>query len=145
MEGTINADRDGLFYTSIPYEKGWKAYVDGEETEITAVGGSVIAFELKEGEHEITLKYIPNGFVPGLLFSLMCLAAFVFFCVMIYIFGRKLIPEYAKDKAYKTETEAQTEDYLETDDYLETETDDYLSETPEFSETSDTPETGETE
>ncbi len=143
MEGTINADRDGLLYTSIPYEKGWTAYVDGEETEITAVGGSVIAFELKEGEHEITLKYIPNGFVPGLLFSLICLAAFVFFCVMIYIFGRKLIPEYAKDKAYKTEAEAQTQ--TQTDDYSETGTEDYLSETPEFSETSDIPETGETE
>ena len=31
MEGTINAQENGVFYTSVPYEEGWKAYVDGKE------------------------------------------------------------------------------------------------------------------
>lgn len=101
MEGTINSTRDGLFYTSIPYEKGWKAYVDGEEVEIKPIGGSMLAFDITKGEHEIVLKYVPNGFVPGLIISIISLIGFAAFCVLTYILKKKLIPEYAKDKAFK--------------------------------------------
>ena len=38
IDGTITVDKSGLFYTSIPYEEGWQAKVDGEEVEITPVG-----------------------------------------------------------------------------------------------------------
>lgn len=31
LSGTVDAAEDGLFYTSIPYENGWRAYVDGVE------------------------------------------------------------------------------------------------------------------
>ncbi|MDO4418897.1 MAG: YfhO family protein [Ruminococcus sp.] len=65
IEGTVNADRDGLFFTSIPYEKGWKAYVDGKEVEVTPIANAMVAFPITEGEHEITLKFIPNGFIIG--------------------------------------------------------------------------------
>ena len=44
MEGTINAQENGLFYTSVPYEEGWKAYVDGKEVKMyVSVGDKVIA------------------------------------------------------------------------------------------------------
>lgn len=65
IEGTVTADRDGLFYTSIPYEKGWKAYVDGKEVEVTPVANAMVAFPITEGQHTVTLKFIPDGFVIG--------------------------------------------------------------------------------
>lgn len=77
MEGTIDAGDGGLFYTSVPYEEGWTAYVDGKETAITPVGDALVAFELSEGEHTIKLNYIPKGFVPGAIVSLLALAAFI--------------------------------------------------------------------
>lgn len=82
IEGTINCDRDGLFYTSIPYEAGWKAYVDGEQCEIKALGNALITFDLSKGEHEIVLKYCPDGFVFGLAISLLCLALLVFLNIL---------------------------------------------------------------
>ena len=103
MEGTIDAKRGGLFYTSIPYEKGWTAYVDGKETEITPVGGSILAFPIEAGEHTIVLKYAPNGFWPGLVVSLVCLLGFAACCVWVYVLRKKLIPDFAKDKAFKDE------------------------------------------
>ena len=99
MEGTINANRDGLFYTSIPYEKGWTAYVDGKEVEITPVGGSLLAFPIEKGEHTIVMKYLPNGFVPGLLVSIFFALVFAAICVYVYILKRKLIPDFARDHA----------------------------------------------
>ncbi len=106
MEGVINSNRDGLFYTSIPYEKGWRAYVDGEEVEITPVGGSLLAFEITKGEHNIVLKYLPNGFVPGLVVSVICLLVFAALCVMVYILRKRFIPDWAKDRAFKNDEAA---------------------------------------
>ena len=65
IEGTVNAQRDGLFFTSIPYEKGWKAYVDGKEVEVTPIANAMVAFPITEGEHTVTLKFIPHGFIIG--------------------------------------------------------------------------------
>ena len=36
ITGNIKVKNDGLMFTSIPYEKGWKAYVDDVEAEIVS-------------------------------------------------------------------------------------------------------------
>ena len=93
MTGKIDVTESGLFYTSIPYEEGWNAYVDGEKVDISPVGGSLLAFPLGKGEHEIKLVYYPKGFWVGLIASLACAAIFALFCVMIYIFKFRLFPD----------------------------------------------------
>ena len=75
--GTINVKEDGLFYTSISYNAGWRAYVDGEEVEITPVGKSELAFPLSAGSHKIELKYLPEGFIAGLSVSIFALLLFI--------------------------------------------------------------------
>ncbi len=105
LEGKIDAQRDGLFLTSVPYEKGWTVYVDGKKTDITPVGDALVAFPITKGSHSITLKYKPNGFVPGLCLSIVCALVFAAFCVFTYVFKKKLIPDFAKDKAFKAKAE----------------------------------------
>ena len=109
MEGTINAKNNGVFYTSIPYEKGWTAYVDGEQVELTPVGGSLVAFRLSAGEHEIKLRYYPNGFWPGFAVTVICLAGFIAACILTYKLKKPIIPEYAKDKSVLEAEEARRE------------------------------------
>ncbi|MEE1060385.1 MAG: YfhO family protein [Ruminococcus sp.] len=89
MKGTINASEDGLFYTSVPYEDGWTAYVDGVETEITPVGNALVAFKLPRGEHEIELVYYPKGFWIGFAVTMGCAAIFAAICVYTYIIKKK--------------------------------------------------------
>lgn len=89
MEGTINVSESGLFYTSIPYEEGWTATVDGKEVEITPVGNSLLAFELSEGEHTIKLNYYPKGFWIGFAVSSVCVIAFACICVYVYVFKKR--------------------------------------------------------
>ncbi|MBR1481367.1 MAG: YfhO family protein [Ruminococcus sp.] len=93
MQGTIDVKKAGLFYTSVPYEKGWTARVDGKEVKITPVGNSLLAFPLSEGEHEISLNYYPNGFWPGFAVSVICAALFAGMCVLTYVLKKKLIPD----------------------------------------------------
>ena len=96
MKGDIYVKEDGLFYTSIPYEKGWTAVVDGEKVDVTPVGNAMLAFPISKGEHTVELTYYPNGFWLGFAISAVCLLVFVGVCVLIYVFKKRIIPEPAK-------------------------------------------------
>ena len=97
IAGDITAQEDGLFYTSISYTKGWKAYVDGVETEITPVGDAMLAFPMNQGAHHIELKYIPEGFIPGVICTLLALIIFI----ALIILAPKREQIFAKIKAKK--------------------------------------------
>ncbi len=98
MEGTISVGSDGLFYTSVPYEEGWTATVDGKEAEITPVGGSLIALKLSSGIHTIRLEYYPKGFWIGFAVTTVCIATFAFLCVYTYIIKKRKNKPLSKSK-----------------------------------------------
>ena len=77
IEGTIDCNRDGLLYTSIPDDGNWMAMVDGEEAEITLVGDAMIALNLTEGYHEIVFFYENRALTYGALISVLCLLIFL--------------------------------------------------------------------
>lgn len=89
VEGTIEAKADGLMYTSIPYESGWSAFVDGEETEITPVADAMCALYLDKGSHEITFKYSPAGFVPGVIAGAAALLIFIVMIVATHLYRKR--------------------------------------------------------
>lgn len=91
LSGTINAVEDGLFYTSIPYVTGWRAYVDGKEVEITPVGDAMLAFELSAGEHTIDLRYSPEGFKLGVVVSVLGLLIFILMILAVWQ-KKRLLP-----------------------------------------------------
>jgi len=97
VEGTINCNRDGLLYTSIPQNGNWHVYVDGEEAEITLVGNAMIAVELTEGEHQITIRYRNKAFTVGLITTILC--ALIFWGFMAYIHYPDYKPTLDKWKA----------------------------------------------
>ncbi|MGN0396127.1 MAG: YfhO family protein [Coprococcus sp.] len=71
VEGTITLKDDGIMFTSIPYDKGWTVYVDGEETDIKTVAGAFIAVPLKAGGHTIEFDYYPPGLKLGFSISIL--------------------------------------------------------------------------
>ena len=80
IKGDITVKKDGLMYTSIIYDKGWRAYVDGKEVETTSIKGAMLAVPLEAGTHEVELVYSPEGATSGLLitiFSIIVLIACV--------------------------------------------------------------------
>lgn len=61
IEAISNFNEDLICYTSIPYDKGWDVYVDGEKIETYMIGNALLGFDLDSGVHNIVLKYsIPN-------------------------------------------------------------------------------------
>ena len=57
IRGTIDCNRDGLLYTSVPQDGNWVAYVDGKEVPITLVGECMISLPLTAGQHTVELRY----------------------------------------------------------------------------------------
>ncbi len=82
IAGNLNADADGVFYLSIPYEKGWSLYVDGKKTETFPVIGAMTGADVTAGEHEILLKYSPDGFKTGLIVSFGSLGLLILFACL---------------------------------------------------------------
>ena len=69
--------------TTIPYDEGWKLYVDGEPVEYTKALGALIAFEIEgSGEHTVRLKYAPKTFTLGLTISILSTALFVLIIII---------------------------------------------------------------
>ena len=83
VEGTIDAERDGILMTSIPYVPGWKVLVDGEEAEVIGIGNKgVIGFRLNRGEHDIVLIYHSPHMIPAMLGSA---AGVLLYCLYCYL------------------------------------------------------------
>lgn len=85
IKGKINALSDGIMLLSMPYEKGWTAYVDGEKAETCKVFGALTGVKVNAGEHDIRLVYVPEGFVPGVIAS----GASLVLCGVIAYFDRR--------------------------------------------------------
>lgn len=77
IKGNINAYDSGILYLSIPYEKGWSVYIDGKKTDTFKVLNSMLGVEVDSGEHEVLLKYSPEGFTLGLIISGGALLIFI--------------------------------------------------------------------
>lgn len=75
----VVSDRKMLF-TSIPYDKGWKAYVDGKRVETEAVvDGAFLAIRIEDsGVHKVVLDYITPGLLPGTIISVFSLVVSLF-------------------------------------------------------------------
>ena len=77
IKGTINLPKgQELVFTSIPYDSGWHAYVDGKEVKTTEVLESMLAFETTAGFHEITLRYFPTAYKLGIALTVIGFSAF---------------------------------------------------------------------
>ncbi len=78
LNGTINAKEDGIMFTSIPYDEGFSAFVDGIETELIPVGNDgLIAISVPEGEHQISFKYHVKGFNLGAVLTIISLIGII--------------------------------------------------------------------
>lgn len=73
----VNMNTGGYICASILNDEGWRVYVDGQEVEKTSVIGGMIAFEVEKGEHQIELKFIPQGFIEGIGLSVLSLSTLI--------------------------------------------------------------------
>lgn len=72
LRGTVTTTaRKPVIMTTIPYNKGWHAYVDGKREPVHQALGTFIALKVTPGKHHLVLSFWPPLLNVGLLVSLL--------------------------------------------------------------------------
>lgn len=81
IKGNITNNKSGILQISTSYSNGWKAYVDGKETEIINVNTGFIGIPLSEGEHDIYIVYSTPWIKTGAIISILGISILVIIIV----------------------------------------------------------------
>ena len=73
----VKTDRNTLILYTVPYDKGWKAYVNGKFVDILKVDNGFMAVPIAKGKNEILFNYVPLGFKEGLIISILSIVIMV--------------------------------------------------------------------
>ncbi len=87
VSGTVNAEKDCVLYTSIPYDKGWHVTVDGKEVSTLHLSdNALVGVDLKAGEHDVEFTYHVQGLFIG-----ACISGGALLFIIIFLILRKII------------------------------------------------------
>ena len=76
VTATYDVKKDTSLLFTIPYDKGWSAYQDGQRLEIKQAQNGFMKVDVPKGKGTVTLSFIPNGFVIGAICSFIALLLF---------------------------------------------------------------------
>lgn len=121
LSGTITTEQGGVMMTSIPYDPGWKVFVDGVETDITEVKDTFLGVELTPGTHTIELRFMPQGLVLGGLITALSLVMLLVIWLLTRRFGQlsdglREFEELTQEDEAEETAAAFEEDLRETED-----------------------------
>lgn len=66
LSGSVACAEDTLLFTSIPFDEGWRVWVDGERVEPAVFSDALLCVELVAGTHFVEMKYTAQGADLGL-------------------------------------------------------------------------------
>ena len=97
LEGTVTTkSANQMILTTIPYDEGWKIYVDGEIVETYETLDALVAFDISNaGEHTLEMKYAPTAHILGAAISITALCAFIAICIIDAVLKRTLFKNRA--------------------------------------------------
>ncbi|MBE6872490.1 MAG: hypothetical protein E7493_01035 [Ruminococcus albus] len=83
----INAVKDELVFYSVPWNDGFTAYVDGNETEIEKVFGGLCAVFVPKGDHTVRFDYSTPGLRTGMKISICASSVLAVYTMCCIVFG----------------------------------------------------------
>jgi len=69
VKGTVNVQKDGVLFTTIPYDEGWSVLIDGEKADYYAISEAFIGLDISSGKHTVEFRFKPKGFLTGVLIT----------------------------------------------------------------------------
>jgi hypothetical protein len=87
----VRAPRPGLLYLADAYYPGWKAIVNGHPAEVMVANYGFRAIRVPAGDIRVSLRYLPVGFIPGAVVSILSLGLVIALALRRTGQGRKVI------------------------------------------------------
>lgn len=89
FRASIDSDREGLLFFSVPSCDGWRAEVNGAETEIVSVNYGLSAVRVSEGDNNIEFFYETPGLKTGILISAAGMSVYIVYLAVLLILRKK--------------------------------------------------------
>ncbi len=91
FKGSITVEEGkNTVFTTIPYEKYWNVYIDGEEVETYMTCAALLAFDIEEnGTHTVVIEYVSDPLNQGIFLGVIGLTLLVGWVTLDSIFFRK--------------------------------------------------------
>jgi len=77
ITGTVSLEEAKVLVLTIPYDSGWRAYVDGERVDLIKANLAFSALQLDAGTHNIELIYQTPGLRLGFFIAMMGFGIFI--------------------------------------------------------------------
>lgn len=89
ISGWVTSEKNGYAVFKIPYENGWKIYLDGEEQEIEKADLGFLGIKVPAGSHRLQLEFSPPLLKQGLKLSAVFWVLYLLFLLQFYYDRRK--------------------------------------------------------
>lgn len=96
----IKLDRENLVFYSVPYESGWTAYVNGEETEIVKANIGFMAVLAPAGDNTIEFRYQTPGLSIGTAATVGGVVILLSYVAVMYVLRKKNPEKYGIKRHY---------------------------------------------
>ncbi len=125
FNATANLPQERLMFFSVPYDKGWRASVNGNPVLIEKANVGFMAVRVPAGQTTIRFDYVTPGLAVGIKISLTALVLLIFYLLLAFLLRRRhpVTPRPAAAPAEPppappTQRPRSLEEYLETLDEL---------------------------
>mgnify|MGYP003296958065 CR=1 FL=1 len=85
----VSRQKDSLVFFSVPYDKGWKATVNGKAAEIEKVNVGFMAVKVGNGESEIRFAYETPGLEIGAVITVLFVLILLFYLLIAAVYLKK--------------------------------------------------------
>lgn len=96
ISSSISLAKENIVFFSVSYNKSWKAYVDGEETQVLKVNNGLIGVRVHDGTHSIDLRYSTPLLSAGIAVSACGAVLFILYIGYFIIYANKLHKPHIK-------------------------------------------------
>ncbi len=117
IEGSFTAEKDEVLFTTIPYDKNWNVYIDGEkvdEENIFEISDALIGVKVSEGSHDIRFEYKISHM------TLLCIISGGFAIILIALYfmnkNKKFIFKNKKENLWESTVKVEAYDPKNPDD-----------------------------
>ncbi len=77
-----DGEKERLVFFSIPHDNGWKAYINGKETEILTINGGLMGIIVPAGESCIEFEFTTPGLKIGIIISAISISALAIYYII---------------------------------------------------------------
>ncbi len=76
---SVEAEKDGYFVTTLPYDKGFTIKVDNKKIDYEKVNTAYVGFKISKGKHDIVIEYKAPFKTLGLIMSFAGIIVYILF------------------------------------------------------------------